>query len=83
MWYSNFRLLTRLADYLQRRIIADGKKKKEKKVDKLPTLVDNVHLKSKGNLYKKNFTNLKTNLYQLAFLQFKLLCVIKLYTIIS
>ena len=65
-----------MADYLHSPIIA----KSEKKIKRLPTLVDNLHLKSKEkfNLYRKDikFTNLKDNLYQWAFLQFKLLCVI-------
>ena len=46
--------------------------------------MDNPHLKSKENFCKKalEFTNLKANLYQIAFLQCKLLCVIKPYMVI-
>ena len=55
--YRNFLPFTRTADYPHQPIIADSKKK----VNRLPTLVDNPHLKSKENLYKKalEFTNLK------------------------
>ena len=76
--YLNFKPFTHMADYLHSPIIAKSEKKK--KIKRLPTLVDDLHLKSKEkfNLYKNDieFTNLKENLYQKAFLQFKLLCVI-------
>ena len=51
-----------MADYLHRPMIAYS----EKKVNRLPALVDNVHLKSKENLYKEalEFINLRANLYQ-------------------
>lgn len=72
------RQITRPADYC-----IYGKKKKKKGVSTLPSLLDNRHLKSKENLYKKDteYTNLKEN-QQLLFCKFKLLCMTKQYMVI-
>jgi len=59
--YRDFRPFTSKTDYPHQPIIAYG----EKKFNKLPALVDNLHLRSKENLYKKapEFTSLEANLY--------------------